>query len=114
MLHPPRTQYSNYLPKLDHINQKMSHVNTRLIEKQKNAVKLYAIVVILGMGAGLLLYQNAGAFNFQSKLQYGNLSVSFGFPVTCEGDLQKAVGDGWKETTLLFERSTKYLARLLH
>jgi hypothetical protein len=105
----PRIQYSNYQTQLDHINNNMIHLNTRMIESEKKreafetAVKQYAIVGIFGLGVAILVYQNADAI--KPHLQsIGNLSMA---------DVQKAAGNGWKETTLLFEKSTKYLSNML-
>ena len=106
----PRIQYLNYQPQLDHLNHTLSHLSTRVIESEKKreafetAVKQYAIVGILGLGIAILAYQNAGAIKPYLH-SVGNLSM---------GDLQKAAGNGWKETTLLFEKSMKYLSSLLH
>jgi hypothetical protein len=114
-----RIQNSNYQQQqqlnqiahnLNQINSNLDYLNTRVIETEKKreafetAVKQYAIVGILGLAATLLLYQNAGAIKPQLQ-SIGNLTM---------GDLQKVAGNGWKEMTLLFERSTQYLSSLLH
>ncbi len=106
----PRIQYLNYQPQLDRMNQNMMRLNACMIESEKKrkafeaAVKQYVIVGILGVGITILAYRNAGAIKTQLQ-SVGNLSM---------GDLQKAAGNGWKDTTLLFERSKQYLSNLLH
>jgi hypothetical protein len=110
----PRIQYGNQNSnnnqrQLDHVNQNVMHLHARIAEADKKlddfktTVKQCVFVGILGLGVAILAYQNAGSI--QPKLQsLGKISMA---------DLQTAAGNGWKETTLLFHKTTNYLSSLL-